>query len=112
MSFLIRLVATALAILLIAYLLPWIMTADNVGAAVVAAFLLALVNAVVRPVFVILTLPLTILTLGLFLLVINGLLLWIVAGLVPGFRVNGFLGAVAGAILISLFSGFVTSVLA
>lgn len=108
MPFLVRMVANAVAILLIAYILPSVMFADGVMAALVAAFVLGLVNAVVRPVFVLLTLPITVLTLGIFLLVINGLLLWLVAGVVPGFHVNGFLGAIAASVLISVVSGILT----
>lgn len=111
MYFLFRLLANAAAILLITYFFPRIMTADGFLAALAAAFILGLVNAVIKPVFVILTLPVTVLTLGLFLLVINGLLLWLVAGLVPGFRVNGFAGAILGSILISIISWVLTSVL-
>lgn len=110
MPFLIRMTANAVAILLIAYLLPSVLFADGVMAALAAAFVLGLVNAVVRPVFILLTLPITVLTLGVFLLVINGLLLWAVAGLVPGFHVGGFFGAVAGSVLVSLFSAVLTSV--
>jgi putative membrane protein len=68
------------------------------------------VNAVVRPLFVLLTLPITVLTLGAFLLVINGLLLGLVSYIVPGFHVNGFLGAVAGSILLSVVSWILTRV--
>lgn len=110
MPFLIRMTANAVAILLIAYLLPSVLFADGVMAALAAAFVLGLVNAVVRPIFILLTLPITVLTLGVFLLVINGLLLWAVAGLVPGFHVGGFFGAVAGSVLVSLFSAVLTSV--
>jgi putative membrane protein len=106
--FLIRMGANAVAILLIGYLLPQIASADGVMAALVAAFVLGLVNAVVRPLFVLLTLPITVVTLGVFLLVINGLLLWLVAAIVPGFHVNGFLGAVAGSILLSIVSWVLT----
>jgi putative membrane protein len=100
--------ANAVAILLIGYLLPRVISADGVMAALVAAFVLGLVNAVVRPLFVLLTLPITVVTLGVFLLVINGLLLLLVAAIVPGFHVNGFLGAVAGSILISVVSWVLT----
>jgi len=110
MSFIIRLVANAVAILLIGYLLPQIVTVDGVMAALAAAFVLGLVNAVVRPLFVLLTLPITVVTLGTFLLVINGLLLWLVTAFVPGFRVNGFLGAVIGSILLAVVSWILTSV--
>lgn len=108
MSFLIRMCATAVAMLLIGYLLPGLVRVDTVMAALAAAFVLGLVNAVVRPLFIILTLPLTVVTLGLFLLVINGLLLWLVTAIVPGFHVKGFWGAVAGSILISVVSGILT----
>lgn len=112
MPFIVRMVANAIAILLIAYLLPRVVGADGVMAALGAAFVLGLVNAVIRPVFVLLTLPLTIITLGLFLFVVNGLLLWGVAAVVPGFHVNGFLGAVAGSALISVVSWILTRVVA
>ena len=108
MPFFIRMVANAVALLLIGYLLPQVISADGVMAALVAAFVLGLVNAVVRPLFVLLTLPITVVTLGVFLLVINGLLLLLVAAIVPGFHVNGFLGAVAGSILISVVSWVLT----
>ena len=98
MPFVARMGANAIAILLIAYLLPQVMSAEGAVSALAAAFVLGLVNAVIRPVFVLLTLPVTVLTLGIFLLVINGLLLWLVSGIVPGFHVNGFLGAVAGSV--------------
>lgn len=110
MFFVVRMGANAIAILLITYLLPQVMTADGVLAALAAAFVLGLVNAVIRPIFILLTLPLTVVTLGIFLLVINGLLLWMAAGIVPGFHVNGFFGAVAGSVLISLLSGILTSI--
>ena len=112
MPFIIRMGANAIAILLIAYLLPRVVAADGVMAALGAAFVLGLFNAVIRPVFILLTLPLTIVTLGLFLLVVNGLLLWGVAAVVPGFHVNGFLGAMAGSILISVVSWILTRVVA
>ena len=103
--------ANAIAILLIAYLLPQVMLADGVLAALTAAFVLGLVNAVIRPVFILLTLPVTVLTLGIFLLVINGLLLWLVSAIVPGFHINGFFGAVVGSVLVSIVSGILTSVI-
>ncbi len=109
MRFLIRMGANAVAILLIAYLFPRLLVADSVMAAVAAAFVLGIVNAIVRPVFVFLTLPITVVTLGLFLLVINGLLLWLVTALVPGFHVAGFLGAVAASVLVSIVSWILTA---
>jgi len=109
--FVVRMGANAIAILLIAYLLPQVMYAEGALAALGAAFVLGLVNAVIRPIFILLTLPVTVLTLGIFLLVINGMLLLLVAGIVPGFHVNGFFGAVAGSVLISVISGVLTRVI-
>ncbi len=104
MFYVFRLLIHMAAILIISYLLPGVIKVDSVLSALAAAFLLGIVNLVVRPILVLLTLPLTLLTLGLFLLVINGLMLWLVAALVKGFHVNGFWGAVFGSILISLVS--------
>jgi putative membrane protein len=104
MKLLIRLVINMAAILAIAYLFPGMVWVDSLWSALGAAFLLGIVNAVIRPIFILLTLPLTLVTLGLFLLVINALMLWLVAGLVGGFYVGGFWGAFFGSILISLVS--------
>ena len=104
MFLLIRLVINILAILIISYLFPKVIRVDGFWAALIAAFLLGIVNAIIRPILVLLTLPITILTLGLFLLVINGLMLWLVSAFVKGFQVNGFWGAVLGSILISIVS--------
>ena len=104
MFFIIRLIIHMVAILIISYLFPRMIRVDGLMAALVAAFLLGIVNVIIRPILVFLTLPLTVLTLGLFLLVINGLMLWLVAALVKGFHVNGFWGAVFGSILISIVS--------
>jgi putative membrane protein len=110
MPFFLRMVANAVALLLISYLLPQVVTVDGVMAALAAAFVLGLVNAVVRPLFVLLTLPVTVVTLGAFLLVINGLLLLLVSYFVPGFHVNGFLAAVVGSVLLSVVSWILTTV--
>jgi putative membrane protein len=102
MPFIVRMGINAVAILLVAYLAPGVLSADSVMAAVAAAFVLGLVNAVVRPLVILLTLPVTMITLGLFLLVVNGLMLWIVSSVVAGFHVHGVFGAIAGAVLLSL----------
>ena len=73
---------------------------------VIAALLLGIVNALVRPILVVLTLPITVLTLGFFLLVVNGLSLGIVAWLMPGVRVAGLWAAVAGALIVSVVGWF------
>ena len=104
MFFIVRLIINMVAILIISYLFPKMIWVDGFLAALVAAFLLGVVNAIIRPVLVLLTLPLTLVTLGLFLLVINGLMLWLVSAFVRGFHVSGFWGAVLGSILISIVS--------
>ena len=104
MFFIIRLIINMLAILIISYLFPKMIWVDGFLAALVAAFLLGIVNTILRPILVLLTLPITLLTLGLFLLIINGLMLWLVSALVRGFYVSGFWGAVLGSILISIVS--------
>ncbi len=105
MGFLIRLVLNALALLLVSTVIPGI-EVRGVLPALAAAFFLGMVNAVVRPVILILTLPLTILTLGLFIPLLNAALLKLVSLMIRGFEVHGFWSAVFGAILISLISGF------
>lgn len=94
-------ILNAMALLAVAYLYPGVQVQDWKAAAV-AALVLGLVNTLVKPVLVILTLPVTILTLGLFLLVLNALLFWAVASMVSGFHVNGFWAAVLGALLYSV----------
>ena len=101
-------VINALALLTVAYVMPGIAVAD-IWAALIAAVVLGLVNAVIRPVLVLLTLPVTILTLGLFIFVINGLLFWFVGSFIQGFVVSGFWVGVFGAIVYSLISWALSS---
>ncbi len=102
-AFLIHVVIVGLLLWVVARIVPGV-EVDGVGHALVAGLVLGVINALVKPLLVILTLPITILTLGLFLLVINALLLRLAAALVPGFRVDGFLPALLGALLLSVFS--------
>jgi putative membrane protein len=88
----------ALALLAVTYLLPSIRV-SGFGAALLAALGLGFLNMLVRPVLVLLTLPITVLTLGIFYLVLNGLLFWLASALLPGFEVQGFGAAFAGATL-------------
>ena len=104
--FLLRVICTMVAILIIAYMFPSIMWVEGVASALAAAFILGIVNAIVRPVLIILTLPITLLSMGFFLLIINGLMLGLAAFFVPGFHVNGLLGAVIGSVLVSIVTGF------
>ena len=101
--FLLAWLVNTLALIAVAYVMPSI-TVSSFGAALIAALVLGLVNAIVRPVLVLLTLPVTILTLGLFIFVLNGLLFWMVASWLEGFHVAGFWSGVLGAILFSLVS--------
>jgi len=100
----------SVALLAVSYLMPSIHVADFVTA-VVAALILGLVNAIVRPLLVLLTLPVTLLTLGLFIFVINGLMFLLVDFFVSGFDVGGFWSAVLGAIVFSLISWLLSAVL-
>jgi len=102
-GFLLRAVACALGLWVASQILPGLhfQSAQKLA---VAAILLGIVNAVVRPVAFILTLPLTVLTLGLFLLVLNAAMLALVAWMVPGFTISGFWTAVGAALIVSLVS--------
>jgi putative membrane protein len=104
--FLIHWLVIALALWVTAYVLPGV-DVDSTQALAIAAIVLGLVNALIRPVLTILTLPITILTLGLFYLVINGLTFLLASKLVSGFHVAGFWWAVLGALLVSIISSFV-----
>ncbi|MBV9191012.1 MAG: phage holin family protein [Betaproteobacteria bacterium] len=92
-----------IALLAVAYIVPGVNVA-SFASALVAALVLGLVNAVIRPILILLTLPATILTLGLFIFVINGLLFWFVGSFIQGFVVAGFWWGVLGAIVYSIFS--------
>ena len=100
---LIRWVINALALILISQMIRGI-EVDYFASAFVAAAVLGVINAVLRPILLLLTLPLTILTLGLFALVINGLMLYIAGSIVKGFHVAGFWPSVFGALFLSLIS--------
>lgn len=105
-----RWIVNAGALLLVAYLYSGVQV-TSFTAALVAALVIGLVNAVVRPILVLLTLPVTILTLGLFLFVINALLFWFVAEVVRGFTVNGFMAALIGSLLFSILTTITSWVL-
>jgi putative membrane protein len=98
-----RWIINAAALLLVAYLYPGV-TMEGFGPAMIAALVLGLVNAFIRPLLVLLTLPVTVLTLGLFLFVINAFLFWFAAEIVQGFKVTGFVAALIGSVLYSLIT--------
>jgi putative membrane protein len=110
LGLLIRWALSALALVLTSKIVPGIAVTDFT-ALLIAAVVLGLVNAIVRPILVLFTLPITILTVGLFLLVVNAITFGLAAWLVPGFSVNGFFPALFGsivmAILSSIFSMFI-----
>jgi len=100
----------AAALLAVAYLMPSIQVA-SFASAMIAAVVLGLVNAVLRPLLILLTLPVTLLTLGLFLFVLNGLMFWLAGSMLDGFVVGGFWSGVFGAVLYSVFSSLLSSLL-
>lgn len=103
LAFVVHLVLTAALLLLVANLVRGVDVAGW-GPAILAAVVLGLVNAFVRPLMILLTLPLTILTFGLFLLVVNALMLWLAAALVPGVQVRGFGAALLGSLLLTVLN--------
>lgn len=102
-ALLLRWIVNAAALLVVAWLYDGVHL-DGWLPAAIGALVLGLVNAVLRPILVLLTLPVTILTLGLFLFVLNALLFWGVAEVVQGFRVDGFIAALIGSILYSVIT--------
>ena len=106
--FLIHWLVIAVALWGTAYIIPGVEVSSWTALAI-AAVALGFVNAIVRPIFVILTLPITILTLGLFYLVINGFTFLLVSKVVPGFSVSSFGWAILGALVVSLVSWFIGS---
>ena len=106
-GFVLRVAIVALGLWLATYLLPGLHF-DSPGYLLAAALLLGIVNAIVRPIAVVLTLPLTLLTLGLFLLVVNAAMLGLVALLLAGFQISGFWTAVGASLIVSL-TGWIAS---
>jgi putative membrane protein len=102
-TFLVNLVISAGLLLVVAHVVGGIEVRDW-GAALLAALVLGVVNAIVRPLLIVLTLPLTILTLGLFLFVVNALMLQLAAYFVPGFKVAGFGPALLGSLLLTILN--------
>ena len=109
MRFLTKLLLNGVAIVVTAYLIPGI-TLTGIVPAVIAGVLLGFVNAIVRPVLILLTLPFTLLTLGLFLFVVNAICFGLTAALVPGFDVSGFAAAFLGALVVTIVSWILNAV--
>lgn len=103
MKIIVRWLLLAAALLFVAYLYPGV-TVTSFGAAMIAAFVIGLFNTLLRPILVLLTLPVTLLTLGLFLFVINALMFWAAAQVLDGFGVAGFVAALIGSLIYSVCS--------
>ena len=111
MKLLLKWLLSAAALLFVAYVYGGVQV-QSFGSALIAAFVIGLFNAVLRPVLVILTLPVTVVTVGLFLFVINALMFWAAAGVLDGFHVNnGFMAALLGSLIYSALGLVIESAL-
>lgn len=108
MGLLLRIVINAATIAVAAAVVPGIHL-TGLGPALIAGLVLGIVNAFVRPILIILTLPLTLLTLGLFLFVLNAICLWLTSRIVPGFDIDGFGAAFLGSLIVSAVSWILTA---
>lgn len=110
MKLILKWLLSAAALLALAQLYSGVQV-QGFAAALIAAFVIGLFNTVVRPILVVLTLPVTVVTLGLFLFVINALMFWAASGLLAGFQVTGFGAALLGSLIYSLFGVLIDSAL-
>ncbi|MEJ5989488.1 phage holin family protein [Ramlibacter sp. PS3R-8] len=110
MKLIVKWVLSAAALLFVAYVYQGV-TVSSFGSAMLAALVIGLLNAVVRPVLVVLTLPVTVVTLGLFLFVINALMFWAAAGVLDGFQVRDFVAALVGSLIYTLIGVVIESAL-
>jgi putative membrane protein len=110
MKILVKWLLSAVALLAVAHLYSGVVV-QSFSSALIAALVIGLFNAVLRPVLVVLTLPVTVVTLGLFLFVINALMFWSAAGLLDGFHVQGFSAALIGSLLYTLLGMVINSAL-
>ena len=110
MKLLLKWLLSAAALLFVAYVFGGV-EVQSFSSALIAAFVIGLFNAVLRPVLVILTLPVTVVTVGLFLFVINALMFWAAAGMLDGFHVNGFMAALLGSLIYSALGLVIESAL-
>lgn len=110
MKLLLKWLLSAAALLFVAYVYGGVQV-QSFSSALIAAFVIGLFNAVLRPVLVILTLPVTVVTVGLFLFVINALMFWAAVGVLDGFHVNGFMAALLGSLIYSALGLVIESVL-
>ncbi len=109
-KFFTKTIATALAVLLVAYLIKGV-TVDNSVTALLVALVLGLLNTFVKPLLIVLTIPITFFTFGLFLIFINVFIIYLVSEIVPGFQVAGFLTAIIFSFLVSFFTFLIESII-
>ncbi len=107
MKFIFRIIISAISVVITAYLLPGVHVKD-LFTSLLVAIVLALLNGIIRPILIILTIPVTILTLGLFLLVINALMILLAGNIVPGFVVEGFWWALLFSVILSLVTSLLS----
>ncbi|MFS4466998.1 phage holin family protein [Maribacter sp. 2210JD10-5] len=110
MKTILRILLSALAVIILSYVLPGV-GVDNFTTAIIVALVLGILNFLVKPILVILTLPITILTLGLFLLIINAIIILLAAHFIGGFQVDGVLWAIIFSLLLSLLQSILYSLL-
>ena len=110
MGFIVKLLVSALAVWVAAYILPGVHLENDAKTIIIVALVLALLNAIVKPILIILTIPVTIVTLGLFLLVINALMVVWTSKLVAGFKVDGWLTALFFSLIVSVVSYILHSI--
>jgi len=111
MYFLLRLIINAAALFVVAYFVPGVQVTGIIGA-IVAALILGIANAIIKPILIVITLPIEILTLGLFTFIINAVLFWVVGHLGIGLIVHDFWAALWGSIILWLVSWFLSAILA
>jgi putative membrane protein len=109
MGLIVRILISAVAVFIAAYFVPGVVV-NGFGTALVVAIVLGLLNAFIKPILTILTIPITILTLGLFLIVINVLMVFLTDSLVDGFRVSGFIAALLFSLIVSVVSWLIDTV--
>lgn len=108
MRWLVHTVIVGITLIIVSWILPGFHV-QSFGAAVIAALVLGIVNAIVRPILIVLTFPLTVLTLGIFLLIINAFMYLFVSAVVPGFHVHGLMTAIIGSLITSIVSSILHS---
>lgn len=109
MKFVLRWLINTVGLLIVAYLIPGV-NFESYLTAIIAALVLGIINAILRPILLILTLPINILTLGLFTLIINGFLFWLASSIVPGFMIENFAIAFWAALAYSLITWFTSAI--